>query len=306
MADQLAKIYKRIEVTCPARSADIVTMACHEMGTLGIEENVAPKRRVRIVAYFDRGTNVAQLKKKIERITPGYTQIEFAILEEPRGLDTWLEEFNRRQVPVEIGSRFLVSPVESVRSEARIVLVVPAERAFGTGTHVTTRQCMEAIETLVRPGHTVLDLGTGTGILAMAAARLGASRVDAVDRDQEAVEIARGNVARNELGRTVRVIHGDITAAPHPPYDLIAANLLADAIVGLVPDMVAILRRSGSLVLSGILKGPQATRVVRSLQQNGIWQISRVREGEWVTLVGDRRNPSATRSPRDIPRDPNH
>jgi ribosomal protein L11 methyltransferase len=158
--------------------------------------------------------------------------------------------------------------------------------AFGSGLHPTTRLCLEALENHLRPGQAVLDVGTGSGILAIAAARLGASHVLALDTDPLAVQIARENVARNYVESVVCLEVGtaQISNLQPPISNLIVANILAETIVELAPALEANLAPGGVLITSGIITD-QANAVVASLRENGLSLAERRDEGEWVALV---------------------
>lgn len=159
--------------------------------------------------------------------------------------------------------------------------------AFGTGMHPTTRLCLLAAERLMRPGSRVLDVGTGSGILAIAAARLGARRVVALDIDPQAVAAARANVRRNRLGGVVEVVEGTLGLAAdeqHSGFDLVLANLTARTNTKLAPSFAAALRPSGRLVASGILED-SVDVVAEACTRVGLAVVERQAEGDWVALV---------------------
>ncbi len=158
--------------------------------------------------------------------------------------------------------------------------------AFGTGTHPTTRHCLELLEEWVRPGNRVLDLGCGSGILAIAAVRLGAERALALDTDPDAVELARANVRHNSLNREVQVEHGSLAEVPQETkYSLIVANIHAAVIQQLLKERLAgHLAKPGRMIVSGILDEQQAA-IERLAIDLGL-QIEQVRRsGDWRTLV---------------------
>jgi ribosomal protein L11 methyltransferase len=161
--------------------------------------------------------------------------------------------------------------------------------AFGSGLHPTTRLCLEAVEDTMRPGATVLDVGTGSGILAIAAARLGASRVLALDTDPLAARIARENVALNQLDSIIQVEEGTVPI-PNSQFsipNLTVANILAETIVELAPALVVNLSPGGILVASGIILD-RAQAVLTSLLGNGLSLVERRADGEWVALVAQK------------------
>jgi ribosomal protein L11 methyltransferase len=174
----------------------------------------------------------------------------------------WEAVFRHHHRPIAVGERLLVAPPWDVpETSGREVLVVEPGMAFGTGQHETTRTCLEEIEAAVATGsvRSALDVGTGTGVLAAALARLAVPRVVALDTDPAVLPVARANLARNGAS-TVLVLAGGI-AALRAQFDLVIANLLADALVAEAPALTALLAPSGRLVVSGVLAA-QAADVV--------------------------------------------
>ena len=118
--------------------------------------------------------------------------------------------------------------------------------AFGTGSHPTTALCVRALERLVKPGDVVYDVGTGSGILAIAAAKLGAGRVTACDIDPVAVQVAKANIAQNGVAERVRVVEGDWTSLPPGEADIVVANIVADVIIEMAEDLPRLVRAGGA------------------------------------------------------------
>ena len=170
----------------------------------------------------------------------------------------WAEIWKREYQPLAIGRRLMVIPSWSApESGERLVVRLEPGMAFGTGAHPTTRHCLEFIERDLQPGDTVLDLGCGSGILAIAAARLGAGRVLALDTDPLAVELARLNVQRNAVDGLVKVEQGSFPADGAEridPVELLVANLHSDTLIEMLQaGLAARLRPAGRLLLSGLL-----------------------------------------------------
>jgi len=165
--------------------------------------------------------------------------------------------------------------------------------AFGTGQHETSRLCLGALEAHLRPRAHVIDLGTGSGILAIAAARLGAASVRAIDVDAEAVEVARENVARNGVSNVVMLAAGSLGVAwpwPEPAADsadCVVANISSAAVVALLPACVEALRPGGLWIGSGFL-GTAAPVVEAAARAAGLRPLATTAEGEWCCLVAAR------------------
>lgn len=178
----------------------------------------------------------------------------------------WAEAWKRHFPVLRIGRRLVVRPSWR-RHRARadeVVIELDPGMTFGTGQHPTTRLCLEALEGLLVPGARVLDVGTGSGVLAVAAALLGAAGVDAIDIEPAAVRAARENAARNGVGRVVRVAHGSLGEAwpfPEPPvgrYELVLANLSSRLVRELAAPLLEALAPQGRLLVSGIIEEHEA------------------------------------------------
>lgn len=195
----------------------------------------------------------------------------------------WDAVYRHHHRPLRVGMRLLVAPPWAVPTASdREVLIIEPGMAFGTGQHATTRGCLEATEALVLAGRvgSALDVGTGSGILALALVRLGVSRVVALDVDAAALDVARVNCARNAAPR-VGLVAGTV-AAVRGPFDLVVANLLADAVVAEAEALGAAVAPRGHLVLSGLLDA----QVPRVLAAYAGWRLA-ARHGAdgWATLT---------------------
>ncbi|HKP45559.1 MAG TPA: 50S ribosomal protein L11 methyltransferase [Pyrinomonadaceae bacterium] len=196
----------------------------------------------------------------------------------------WLGEWKKSWQPVAVGERFLIAPPWSEISDAdnRIVIRIEPGMAFGTGTHETTRLCLKAIEKYFSGG-SFLDVGTGTGILAIAAAKLfPEARIEAIDTDAVAIEIAQENARLNDVVDQISFRVGTVTH-PTASADVVCANLTADVITDLLPKLLD--ATCGQLLLSGILE-TQLEFVLTHLQQREVNDAIEVsRDGEWVAIV---------------------
>jgi ribosomal protein L11 methyltransferase len=205
--------------------------------------------------------------------------------------DDWARTTELRLPPVRAG-RFIVhgSHARDRLPADAVAIEVDAGLAFGSGEHATTQSCLFAIDRLARRRRfeRVLDLGCGSGVLAIAAAKCWPARVLAVDNDPIAVRVASDNAKLNGVGRSVRTFLGD--GYRHPavrrarPFDLILANILADPLIELAPALRAHLAPGGRAVLSGLLDR-QAEAVVAAHRRQGLRLLDRVQQGPWVALV---------------------
>ena len=158
--------------------------------------------------------------------------------------------------------------------------------AFGTGTHETTSMCMAMLEEQVKPGDTVLDIGCGSGILGIVAAKVGAGRVICSDLDPNAVKVARENVAKNGVSDVTEVYQGDLTEIPAfegLKADLIVANIIADVIIFLAPKAKGLLKKGGCFITSGIIQ-ERKQDVLDALKDAG-YEILEVQDkGSWAAI----------------------
>ena len=199
----------------------------------------------------------------------------------------WANVWKKHYATFRVGHRLVIRPswLEYSPSPNDVVVTLDPGAAFGTGLHPTTRRCLELLEVVVRPGDEVLDVGTGSGILALAARGLGAARVVATDVDLLAVDAARENVAFNQVDRQITVLHGSVDSAPAgDSYDVVVANIIARVIIELAPRLVARVRPRGVLVVGGIIADP-ADAVANELGRLGV-VLQRYVDGDWITFLG--------------------
>ncbi len=200
----------------------------------------------------------------------------------------WEMDWRKHFQPVVAGrSLVVVPPWNRARCGDRRRVVIHPGMAFGTGQHATTLSCLEALERLASPPPArALDVGTGTGVLAIALAKLGVRRVLAVDTDPQALTAARANVRRNGLAARIRLSSTPLDAAPPATsrFPLVVANLYVDALVALAPTLAAVVAPGGALVTSGVLRAQQ--RRLRTAFALPRWRLVRAtRRGAWVTSV---------------------
>jgi ribosomal protein L11 methyltransferase len=191
-----------------------------------------------------------------------------------------------------LGKHIVIKPswLDYKPKEDDVVLDLDPGMAFGTGLHPTTRLCLAALEEQVRPEMNILDLGTGSGILAIAAAKVGGAdvHVAAIDTDSVAVSATRQNVERNGISSQVSVEQGSTEAAKEEaPYDLIVANILASVIVELSKSLYGLLKSGGTLITSGIFI-ERGDAVIEALEKAGLPVREKKREGDWLCLISVR------------------
>lgn len=198
----------------------------------------------------------------------------------------WNESWKANFKPVHLTETFVVKPTweEYIPVEGEKVIAIDPGMAFGTGTHPTTRLCVEMIEKHTKEGTTVLDVGTGSGILLVAAALSGAKEGLGVDNDPVAVDTAGENLALNQVPATFAVECADLISQTGKAYDLVVANILAEVVVALLGDIHKVVHRDSLVILSGILveKGPM---VEQRLSETGFTLLESHAEESWLVMV---------------------
>jgi ribosomal protein L11 methyltransferase len=280
-----AKTWQVVDASVAGDAREAVEYAMMEAGALGTETIESANGTARVVAYFEAPVRLNTVREKIDEALNIYGVAEEVLRElTARELpdQDWLIEWKKHWQPVEVG-RFVIAPSWSEPRAApdRIVLRIDPGMAFGTGTHETTRLCLKAIDKYFSGG-SFLDVGTGTGILAIAAAKLSLdARIIACDVDAEAIRIAQENAILNGVEDRIDFQVGTVSEEI-PSADFVSANLTAPVIVDLLPTLLG--ATCGRLVLSGVLDS-QFEMVNRRLMQLTASVNEVMQDGEWIALV---------------------
>ena len=276
--------WAEIIVDTPIGAVDAVGQALYGVGCGGFEVREAAKPPA-VAGYLpvdDRlEDRLTQIQEALAAL-PGFgvvgvnTELTLKYVEEADWANAWKAFYK----PFRVGRRLIVPPPWESPELASddIPLVIDPGMAFGTGSHPTTQLCLIALEDYVQLGQSVADIGTGSGILAIAAAKLGASPVAANDNDTLAVRIAGENAAANNVSVAVT------EALPLGTYHILVANILADVIIGLADELISRLKPDGLLIASGIIDTREAD-VQNAMQALSLFHVETRRQGEWVALV---------------------
>lgn len=244
---------------------------------------------VLVRAYLPSSELGAVLTEDLRRSMEAYPAVQLTArpIYEQDWAVSWREFFG----VVDTGGRAVIIPswVDHQVLPGQVAIRLDPGQAFGTGHHETTRLCLAALDTLARPGITMLDVGTGSGVLSIAAVKLGVPRVVAIDIDPIAAEIARRNCDENAIGTEVAISAGVLTTAHEGRYELVLSNISTDANIGLAPAFGAVVKPGGDLVLSGIL-APDARRVIGAMQPHSFQLVSMGHERDWC-LIHLRKHP---------------
>jgi ribosomal protein L11 methyltransferase len=254
---------------------------------------------LRVCAYLAADARLEETRQKLEqalwflgRIRP-MPEPQFKSIQDA----DWSEAWKAHYQPILVGDRLVIQPawLENPAPERLAVLMEPG-MAFGTGTHPTTQLCLQTLEARLEPGQNVIDVGCGSGILSIAAARLGAGKVVGVDIDREAIPIARENARLNDLAQRVDFHLGSVDELLRGEFGLtrapvVLANILATVIVRLLKvDLAELVEQGGILVLSGILESQLSGQdghlaLLPILKQHGLRVIETRQIDDWVALV---------------------
>ena len=198
----------------------------------------------------------------------------------------WAESWKKYYKPIRIGRRILIMPSweEDVSLENDIVIELDPGMAFGTGTHETTMMCTEALEDYVKPYSTVYDIGTGSGILGIVAAKLGATKVLGVDLDPVCVKVANENIEMNNVEDVVEIKNGDLLEVVEGKADIIVSNIIAEIIAGMTPDLKNYLNRGGIFITSGIII-EKISLVEKALIENGFKILEIKKLNSWACII---------------------
>jgi ribosomal protein L11 methyltransferase len=283
--------YWELTLAFPVSASEGVTNFVWELGAVGVvEEDIGPGR-ARLRAFFPETADTDALAKSLDIYLGGLESMGFPRADRPDMAevtdDNWAEAWRAHFAPFPVGRRFIVAPPwETSPPGDRMVLVLEPGRAFGTGQHGSTASCVEVLEGVVeraRPSR-ALDIGTGSGILALAAAMLGVTDVLAVDSDPDAITAASANVPRNRLEGRVRCAVVDALDLAEEPVPLVLANLLAAAHRTLAPRYARLVTSGGTLIAGGCLDA-EADDVMAALTAQGFRPVSAASVEGWTALA---------------------
>lgn len=281
--------YCEIRLTVPADALEAVgdLLAQADTGGVVIDDDHAAVLRAYLPLDDRFELRLRKLRQELADLVAFFPGMSEMVLQERTVLEQdWANAWREHFHPMRIGRRLVVAPTWEAfcPRPGEVLLTLDPGMAFGTGTHPSTVLCLQALEALVAPDATVLDVGTGSGILAIAAARLGAARVTAIDIDPLAVAIARQNAVSNGVGVTVHhAALEDVLAAGLPPQRVVVANLTADILASLAPELARALAADGTLVLCGIVSSG-VRMVEEALGRAGLQVLRSQRLDDWIAL----------------------
>ncbi len=252
-----------------------------------IDEELISKNRNRSIIHL-YVSECDNAKEKLAYLKEMFTLsgIDFTIEDEIVDDSDWNENWKKYFKAFEIGEKLAVCPSweKYHNKDDRIVINLDPGAAFGTGSHATTYLCLNELENIVNQDSNVLDIGTGSGILAVASLLLGAKSALGVDIDAQSVKTAKENALRNSVGEKAEFIHGDLAEKVTGKYNIVCANIIADIIIRLFDNVKDFMTDDGYLIVSGIID-LRANDVEKSANEHGFKIIKKVVREEWTAYV---------------------
>ncbi|MGJ0845995.1 [LSU ribosomal protein L11P]-lysine N-methyltransferase [Tissierella praeacuta DSM 18095] len=244
---------------------------------------------VLIKAYFseadDLENKIEEIKNRIKNdpiLNTGNNEIKINIIDD----NDWAEAWKKYYKPIKIGERILIKPSweKYVLEENDILIELDPGMAFGTGTHETTMMCTEALEKHVKSGDIVYDIGCGSGILSIVAAKLGAEKVVGVDLDELCVKVSNENIKLNNVNKIVEIKEGNLLDVVDGKANIIVSNIIAEIIAGMTKDLRAYLKDDGIFITSGIIV-EKIELVEKALLENGFKVLDIKRLNGWACII---------------------
>lgn len=283
----------KLAITTTNEASEAVINLLLENGAGGVQiEDEQDLENIVLATYFQADSPLNELTSELEQkikglksfgLEPGQAKVELATLDDSSWVDTWKKYYH----PVRLTRYLTIVPswedYTPAAQDEKVIILDPG-RAFGTGTHPTTRLALQALETVIRGGETLIDVGTGSGVLSIAARYLGAGPIFAYDVDEVAVSAARENFELNEMTEGLVLAPNDLLQGVTQKVDLITANILAEIIEPLIPQAVDCLRPGGRFITSGIIKDKKDL-IVTKLAEHGFVIDQILNMKDWYAII---------------------
>lgn len=282
----------KLTVTTTNEASEAVINLLMENGAGGVEIDDSDLSQVELATYFQAQAGLVELLPELEQkiaqlrefgLDPGKGTVKLAELDD----DSWADVWKKYYHPVRLTRYLTIVPSwESYTPETTDEKVIKLDpgRAFGTGTHPTTKLALQALETVVRGGETMIDVGTGSGVLSIAAKYFGVAQIAAYDVDAEAVKAAEENLALNDMQDAITVGANDLLAGIKTKVELITANILAEIIVPLIPQAYECLKPGGIFIISGII-ADKKDLIVSELEAKGFVIDQILNMKDWYSII---------------------
>lgn len=278
------KLYLEITISANEEQRELLLPTMMELGCTGFQET-----NTHLISYIDKSDWSQESTLRFENALHSILRTisanaEISMQDVPDR--NWNLEWEKTIQPIEVGTRFTIKPswADYPNEAKRIIIQIDPKMSFGTGYHETTRLIMGLLERYVVAGRSLLDVGTGTGILAICAVKLGCSSAVGIDNDEWSIENALENVANNSVAEKVRITSDGVGSFPPASFDLIASNITLNTNLDFLPEYSRILKPRGTLLLSGLLRADEDA-MVSGLLHAGFNVTESAYENEWVAIV---------------------
>ena len=289
--------YYEVKMHVAADATEIITGFLSNYGIDNFQVNDISSDETDIIFYLDENEEskallqeikISAMKLKSDELYGKYQDlgrmyVESDIVDDADWKDRWKKDFTSFRV----SDRFGIKPSwDDNDPEGEFTIEIDPGMAFGTGAHETTRLCLQSLEETLEPGKSVLDIGTGSGILSIAAAMLGAGDIKSVDIDEDAIAVARENFERNNVLGDIDLSVADILEGVDFKADIIVANLITGLIIEIVSSLETNLNDGGVIILSGILT-EEKNKILEALGENDYTPLEMREDGEWFMVKAD-------------------
>lgn len=284
--------WNELVIVTSNEAIEAVSNILMEEGAGGVQIDDQDPQAVRVITYFTADSPLNELLPKLKEKVHGLK--EFGINPEPGqvfltniGTDTWRDKWKEYYQPIRVTRYLTIVPqwieYEPQHPDEQLIVLDPG-RSFGTGDHPTTRLTLHALEATMLGGETVIDVGTGSGILSIAARYLGAQQIVASDVADEALAVAATNFSLNGMTDDIVLEKRDLVHGLDLQADIVAANILPEFLLPLIPQVHKNLRPTGKLILSGIIMEKE-NEIVTALNAAGFQVEEKITDGKWLALV---------------------
>lgn len=307
--------WKKIEIVTTDEFTDLFSFILYDNGATGLEiidpkdidiikndkeswsvfdkEDFIDDGKIRIRAYFEESIaedTISKIKQDVEE-NPNIKNNSYELIFDIVNEDDWANNWKQFYKPLNVGKKLLISPEweNPENKDGRQMIKINPGMAFGTGTHETTKLCLEAIENYLEKDMTVFDIGTGSGILSIASIKLGAANVVAVDIDNVAIKMANENFQLNEVSDKVNLIEGNLLDCVDGKADFIVSNIIAEIIYTMIGDLKMRLNNNGYFITSGIIN-EKKDMIENELKKNDFKILEIKTEGGWSLIVAKLKN----------------
>ena len=278
------RIYLEISIASTESQREILIPDLEQLGCLGFQDTDNA-----LICYFDKSgwdatrydRFLSLLKQTLESFSIN-PEFGIKVVRERN----WNEDWEKTLTPIEVGDRFVIRPSWTKPGDrsGKIDLLIDPKMSFGTGYHESTRLILALLEHHLIKGDRLLDVGTGTGILAIAGIKLGARSAIGNDIDAWAIDNARENIILNDVGQNIDITENGLESFPSSGFDIICANIMSSTILQMLPELRRIAQPGARLLLSGLLRTERDT-IVAALQSYGFIPIEERTENEWIAIA---------------------